>query len=289
MLGLCMVKKIVNQDDISVYYLFYVDGLVQFGIDLIFFDWFVVWECCGMYLISCIGLCIGVDSFDFWVGWLGDCGLIVGKVVQFDGCSSFDFEDFEGQCFCLIEDVFGIIVVVWEKSLVFGQYQIYGFGLIIILVFDLVLMEIVLMYLMNMVKVCDYVSLDGQGMVYVFQMGDGGFVVELYVVVQFDLFVVCQGVGGVYYVVFCVFDKFMIYVWVQCLNDMCVFSLGEVEWYYFCLLYFCELGGNLFEIVIDKLGFVVDELLELLGESLLLLLFFEGCCDQIEVWLKLLD
>jgi glyoxalase family protein len=37
--GLRLVKKTVNQDDVSAYHLFYADGLASPGTDLTFFDW----------------------------------------------------------------------------------------------------------------------------------------------------------------------------------------------------------------------------------------------------------
>src|ERR1022692_1858487 len=38
LLGLRMVKKTVNQDDVSAYHLFYADGLASPGSDITFFD-----------------------------------------------------------------------------------------------------------------------------------------------------------------------------------------------------------------------------------------------------------
>lgn len=38
-LGLRLVKKTVNQDDVSAYHLFYADGLASPGSDITFFDW----------------------------------------------------------------------------------------------------------------------------------------------------------------------------------------------------------------------------------------------------------
>ena len=38
-LGLRLVKKTVNQDDVSAYHLFYADGVAAPGTDLTFFDW----------------------------------------------------------------------------------------------------------------------------------------------------------------------------------------------------------------------------------------------------------
>ena len=37
--GLRLVKKTVNQDDVSAYHLFYADGLGSPGTDITFFDW----------------------------------------------------------------------------------------------------------------------------------------------------------------------------------------------------------------------------------------------------------
>jgi catechol 2,3-dioxygenase-like lactoylglutathione lyase family enzyme len=38
-LGLRLVKKTVNQDDVSAYHLFYADALGSPGTDITFFDW----------------------------------------------------------------------------------------------------------------------------------------------------------------------------------------------------------------------------------------------------------
>ena len=39
LLGMRLVKKTVNQDDVSAYHLFYADGLGSAGTDITFFDW----------------------------------------------------------------------------------------------------------------------------------------------------------------------------------------------------------------------------------------------------------
>ncbi len=38
-LGMRLVKKTVNQDDVSAYHLFYADGQASPGTDITFFDW----------------------------------------------------------------------------------------------------------------------------------------------------------------------------------------------------------------------------------------------------------
>ncbi|MDT1064360.1 ring-cleaving dioxygenase [Paracoccus sp. CPCC 101403] len=288
-LGLRLVKQTVNQDDTSAYHLFYADGLAQPGTDLTFFDWPAARERRGTHSISRTGLRIGKDSFDFWAGRLADRGLTAGKVIDLDGRTSLDFEDPEGQRFRLTEDAPGVTAAAWEKSPVAAQHQIHGLGPITISVPDLAPTELVLTQVLNMRKVREYASPDGQGSVHVFEMGAGGPSAELHVAVQPDLPIARQGAGGVHHVAFRVPNKPAIHDWAQRLNELRIPSSGEVERYYFRSLYFREPGGNLFELASDDPGFAVDEPLETLGQSLSLPPFLEGRRAQIEAGLKPLD
>ena len=51
-LGMRLVKKTVNQDDVSAYHLFYADGLASPGTDITFFDWPVCAGKCGVSIRS---------------------------------------------------------------------------------------------------------------------------------------------------------------------------------------------------------------------------------------------
>src|SRR6266498_5688422 len=59
-LGLRLVKKTVNQDDVSAYHLFYADGHASPGTDITFFDWPVGRERRGTHSIVRTGF--RVDS-----------------------------------------------------------------------------------------------------------------------------------------------------------------------------------------------------------------------------------
>ena len=66
-LGMRLVKKTVNQDDVSAYHLFYADGLASPGTDLTFFDWPVEPEGRGTHSIVRTGLRVsGEASLRFW-------------------------------------------------------------------------------------------------------------------------------------------------------------------------------------------------------------------------------
>src|SRR4051812_43071494 len=65
-LGQRLVKKSVNQDDVSAYHLFYADGLATPGTDLTFFDWPVARERRGTRSIARTGLRVGSEATLRW-------------------------------------------------------------------------------------------------------------------------------------------------------------------------------------------------------------------------------
>src|SRR5882762_9033536 len=104
-LGMRLVKKTVNQDDVSAYHLFYADGEATPGSDLTFFDWPVERERRGTHAIIRTGLRVaGKASLDWWAGRLTEKGVGHGGVIERDGRLTLDFEDFEGQRLSLIDD-----------------------------------------------------------------------------------------------------------------------------------------------------------------------------------------
>src|ERR1700676_2642131 len=69
LLGMRLVKKTVNQDDVSGYHLFYADGEANPGTDLPFFDFPAAPERRGSNSISRTGLRVaGEKSLAYWRG-----------------------------------------------------------------------------------------------------------------------------------------------------------------------------------------------------------------------------
>jgi glyoxalase family protein len=67
LLGMRLVKKTVNQDDVSAYHLFYADGKANPGTDLTFFDFPAAPERRGSNSISRTGLRVaGEKSLAYW-------------------------------------------------------------------------------------------------------------------------------------------------------------------------------------------------------------------------------
>ena len=85
-LGLRLVKKTVNQDDVSAYHLFYADGQASPGTDITFFDWPVGPETRGTHSICRTGLRVGgADQLEWWAKHLTDAGVKAGAIVMRDG------------------------------------------------------------------------------------------------------------------------------------------------------------------------------------------------------------
>ncbi|MFN4060001.1 MAG: ring-cleaving dioxygenase [Paracoccus hibiscisoli] len=281
-LGLRRVKKTVNQDDTSAYHLFFADGAGSPGTDITFFDWPAAPERRGTNAITRTGLRVSEDSLDYWADRLQG---LDARLTTIDGRPSLEVEDPEGQRLRLIAAPTPA-GQPWDRSDVPAEHQIHGLGPITISVPDLGPTEAVLTQVMNMRKVRDYASPDGQGQVHVFEMGEGGAAAELHVAVQPGLPQARQGAGGVHHVAFRVPDTAALTAWTERVSRFRVPSSGEVERFYFRSLYFREPGGNLFELATDGPGFDVDEPFETMGEGLSLPPFLEGKRQQIEAGLK---
>jgi hypothetical protein len=78
-LGMRLVKRSVNQDDVSAYHLFYADAVGSPGSDLTFFDWPVQRERRGTRSIARTHLRVaGAESMQWWAGHLREKGVTAG-------------------------------------------------------------------------------------------------------------------------------------------------------------------------------------------------------------------
>lgn len=290
-LGLRLVKKTVNQDDVSAYHLFYADGLASPGTDLTFFDWPVPRENRGTHSVVRTGLRVdGAESLAWWQERFAQLGVTHGAVADRDGRPTLDFEDFEGQRLSLVADETKTAGNPWAKSPVPAERQIRGLGPITMSVPEVRLTDVVLTQVMNMRHVREYqAQTDAAGAkraVHVYQMGAGGPQAELHVRVEPDARPARQGAGSVHHVAFRTpnFEEYD--AWVERLVKLGLRNSGPVDRYYFRSLYFREPNGVLFEIATDGPGFASDEPMETLGEKLALPPFLEPRRAEIERGLK---
>jgi len=287
LLGMRLVKKTVNQDDVSAYHLFYADGKANPGTDLTFFDFPTPPERRGTNSISATSLrVVGEKTLGFWRDRLRKAGAHAGDVAEVDGRLTLPFEDGEGQRLVLVDDGGAGPASPWEKSSVPAEHQIRGLGPIVLNVHDLARSSMVLTAVMNMRHVRAYAAADARGEVQVFAMGEGGPAAELHVVEQRNSPMARQGAGGVHHVAFRTPDETQYHAWTQRLRELGIPNSGEVDRFYFRSLYFREPNGILFEIATDGPGFATDEPMETLGEKLALPPFLEPRRAAIEAGLK---
>lgn len=287
-LGLRLVKKTVNQDDVSAYHLFYADGKATPGTDITFFDWPAARERRGTNSVVRTGLRVGSDAaLAWWAARFAELGVTHTPPTARDSRATLDFEDPEGQRLALVVDATRGDGQPWGKSPVPVEHQIRGLGPITMSVPNLAPTDAVLTKVMNMRRVRDY-TMGGQPAVavHVYQMGADGAQAELHVAVEPSALRARQGAGGVHHVAFRTptFEQYN--AWAARLGELGMPSSGPIDRFYFRSLYFREPNGVLFEIATDAPGFSADEPMEALGEKLALPPFLEGRRAAIEAGLK---
>ena len=289
-LGLRLVKRSVNQDDVSAYHLFYADAKGTPGTDLTFFDWPVPAETRGTSSIARTSLRVaGASTLEWWAGHLRDAGVTAAPIAERDGRITLDFEDPEGQRLSLVDDGGAGAAHPWERSTVPVPHQIRGLGPIVLSVPELRGTDSMLQQTMNMRPVRQYAHPENAShTVHVYEMGEGGAASELHVAVQPGLSVARQGAGGVHHVAFRTPDADY-EAWAERLRTLGIPNSGKVDRVWFRSLYFREPNGILFEIASDGPGFGVDEDEATLGETVVLPPFLESRRAEIVSRLKPID
>ncbi len=286
-LGMRLVKKTVNQDDVTAYHLFYADGLASPGTDITFFDFPAAPERRGTNSIARTALRVaGEGTLAYWESRLAEEGVTHGGIVERDGRATLDLEDPEGQRLSLVNDGGEGEANPWTRSPVPAERQIRGLGPITLSVPDLAPTDAVLTAVMNMRAVRTYPHPDNKAAtVHVYEMGGGGAGAELHVAVEPGVPRARPGAGGVHHVAFRTPDDDYD-AWADRLKTMGMPTSGKIDRFYFRSLYFREPNGILFEIASDGPGFDADEPMETLGERLALPPFLEPRRAEIEAGLK---
>src|SRR5688572_8667985 len=123
-LGMRLVKRSVNQDDVSAYHLFYADAVGSPGTDVTFFDWKVPPESRGTHAITRTHLRVRGEAIGWWAERLREHGVKAQPPTERDGRLTLDFEDAEGQRLALVDDGGrGSEPRTWDKSPVPPEYQ----------------------------------------------------------------------------------------------------------------------------------------------------------------------
>jgi glyoxalase family protein len=280
-LGMRLVKKTVNQDDVSAYHLFYADAVGSAGSDLTYFDWAHIRPAAhGAGTVTETGLRIlgGETSLEEWVKWFDRANVTHGAIETVSNRPTLAFQDSEGQHLRLIaDDSSATEVHPWQGSPVPISAAIVGLGSVDLTVAD---PDATAGFLTDILGF----TLD-QSDSALFETGPGGTGARLRLLGSTRHG--HDGAGGVHHVAWRVKDSQELLHWQRHLENHGYRTSGEVERHYFKSLYFRIPGGILFEIATDGPGFTADgEDPAHLGEKLALPPFLEPHRVRIEAGIK---
>lgn len=291
-LGMRLVKKTVNQDDTSMYHLFYADEIGNPGTDLTFFE---IPRAGTTYpghgSISATALRVPDDAtLTFWQERFNEYNVEHDGISEQSGRKVIHFRDFEKQRLTLISDETNSGVPggnVWEHSPVPADKGIIGLGPSKLTVPDPEPTIRVLTEVLSFQQIGSYPSPDsGQPDIRLFSTGQGGTGAEVHLEVREDLSQERPGRGSVHHIAFRVEDEAELEKWRDRLLEARLPNSGVVERFYFKSLYFREPNGILFELATDGPGFTTDESPEHLGESLSLPPYIVDQREEIEAKLQ---
>ncbi|MGC4377157.1 ring-cleaving dioxygenase [Fictibacillus sp. Mic-4] len=294
-LGLRLVKKTVNQDDTSVYHLFYGDEKGNPGTELTFFEIpMAARNHEGASSISATSLRVAnEEAIHYWKTRFEELHVEHGEITDVSGRLTLSFNDFEGQRLILVSDETNKGVesgTPWEKSPIPKAFGIRGLGPVKLTVRYADKTINVLTKMMGFREKGHYPSsVPGQPDILVLETGEGGTGAEIHVEERKDLPAERLGRGGVHHVAFRVDNKEELRRWVENIQNAGFQNSGLVDRFYFQSLYFREPNGILFELATDGPGFDTDEDIEHLGEKLALPPFLEPHREEIEAKLKPLN
>lgn len=270
-LGLRLVKRSVNQDDVKAYHLFYADAVGSPGTDMTFFDWPTIgMNQPGPGTIALTSFRIPGSSLEFWEDRLREAGT---HPERDEG--AIRFSDPEGQRLELVDDS-GLAGggEPWDKALP-AEHAIRG-----ILGVDLESARPDSTHRV-LTEVLGYVE-RGSSLVAAGPQSHGRVRIVDPTSERFGR----VGAGGVHHVAFRVENDEQLLAMQEKVESLGIRTSGYIDRFYFHSLYFREPGGILFELATDGPGFASDEDMAELGEKLALPPFLEGRRAQIEAGLK---
>ncbi|WP_047983419.1 ring-cleaving dioxygenase [Ornithinibacillus californiensis] len=279
-LGLRRAKVTVNQDDPSMYHLFYGDRTGSPGTELSFFEIPMVGNTYhGTNAITRIGLLVpSEESLHYWEKRLDEYDVAHSAITTYANRPALKFEDEEGLRLVLVV-ANGEKVAhweTWEKSEVPAEHQIQGMGPVEITVKRLEKLA------NTLTDMFGYKEVSRSEREAIFQSVQGEVFGEI-VVKYMDGPSEKPGRGSVHHLAIRVKNDEELQFWDEQVKQRGFHSSGIVDRFYFKSLYFRESNGILFEIATDGPGFTADgDNIETLGEKLVLPPFLEDRRDEIE-------
>lgn len=286
-LGLRRVKKTVNQDNPSMYHLFYGDLTGSPGTELSFFEMPNVGRTVrGTNAITQIGLLVpSNESLEYWKKRFESLNVKHGEITTYAGRAALPFEDEEGLRLILLNnngEATPEFWTAWEESSVEQKHRILGMGTV----------ELTVRYLeqtaITLKDMFGYVEVSRSENEAIYQSVAGQAFGEI-VVKQQEGPSEKPGRGSIHHLAIRVKNNEELAHWAEVVKKRGFTSSGIVDRFYFQSLYFRDSNRILFEIATDGPGFTADSTVEALGKSLDLPPFLEEKRAEIEAKLAPID
>lgn len=287
-LGMRLVKKTVNQDDIQTYHLFFADDQGSPGTDMTFFDFPGIPKGThGTNEIYRTAFRVPSDAaLDYWVKRFERLNVAHNGIKEELGVKTLSFSDFDDQQYALVSDenMNGVAAgTPWEKGPIPTEYAITGLGPITVRIANAD-------YFKEMMeKVLLFKEIAHEGDFYLFEAGEGGNGARVIAEHNSVLPQGRQGFGTVHHAAFRVEDRTAIDYWDERLRQFGFGTSGHVDRFFFESLYSRLAPQILFEFATDGPGFMGDEPYETLGEKLSLPPFLEHKREEIEKLVRPID
>lgn len=286
-LGMRLVKKTVNQDDIYTYHTYYADDHGTPGTTMTFFDFPNNPKGAkGTNTISRSGFRVPSDAaIEYYKQRFEMFNVTHEEIKEEFGRKVLSFWDEDEQAYQLISDEKNVGVtagIPWKNGPVPEEFAIYGLGTV----------EITISYMEQfnhlMTNLFTFKEIAREGNRHLLEVGEGGNGAQIILVENEEDKDAVQGYGEVHHLAFRLKDRESLKVWQELFDQLGLPNSGYVDRYYFESLY-VRLGHILVELATDEPGFMEDEPYETLGESLSLAPFLESKREYIEGVIKPFD
>lgn len=286
-LGMRLVKKSVNQDDIYRYHTYFADDLGSPGTTMTFFDFPNNPKGKkGTNAITRTSFRVPNDAaLEYYAQRFQEFNVKYQEITTEFEQKVLHFWDFDEQAYQLISDEINSGVkagIPWKKGPVPEKFAIYGLGPV----------EISIAYFKQFKELFEdilgFQTIKHEGNRYLLEVGKGGNGGQVILVDNQTSPQSQQGYGEVHHVAFRLANRKSLEVWQEIFTKLGLPNSGYVDRYYFESLY-VRMGHVLVELATDEPGFMGDEPYETLGEKLSLAPFLENRRTYIESVIKPFD
>lgn len=279
-LGLRLVKKTVNQDDVSTYHLFFGDRLGHPGMDLTFFIFQPpIQGKQGNGQVTTISLAVPEPSLNFWQKRLKKNNVRHEKITERFGSKRLLFWDNDGQQLELVgitEDVDINVNDIWSTKEVSKAVAIRHFYSATLMVSNKKIMELIIQYILG------FQHQDSESNHHLYSVTQSQRANYLEITEQSNVIKGLNAAGTVHHIAFRATDEAELLALRAKIIEIGLFPTQEIDRFYFKSVYFRTPDGILFEIATDGPGFTADQSENELGKTVALPPFLENQREIIE-------